>query len=140
MLQAAVKAARSEAVRLRVRRPLLLGVTVLTSVGRSGARGVSEQVVSLAREASRAGCDGVVASAREAKLIRRRLGERLRIVCPGIRPAGAGHGDQARVASPAEAVAAGADALIVGRPITGARDPARAARRLLCEMGSVACR
>lgn len=136
MLRAAVKAARSEATRLGLSRPLVLGVTVLTSVDTMGSRALTRQVLALARQASRAGCDGVVASAKEARLIRQRIGRRLKIFCPGIRLAGARHGDQARVLSPRDALAAGADALIVGRPITAAVDPVKAARRILIEMGT----
>lgn len=139
MLRAAVKAAHTEAARLRIRPPLVLGVTVLTSSGTGHPTRVATRVLRLAREAARAGCDGVVASAQEAALIRRRLGARLKIFCPAIRPAGVPRGDQARVASPREALVAGADGLIVGRPITAAADPVRAARRILTDMGASAC-
>jgi orotidine-5'-phosphate decarboxylase len=138
MLEAAVRGARAS-VR-RGARPRVLAVTVLTSAGAAQASAVR----ALAMRAVRAGCDGVVASAREARLLRRSLGRTPLIVCPGIRPAGAeGLGsspagrwndDQRRVCTPGQALAAGASALVVGRPITAAPDPARAAARILEEM------
>ncbi len=152
MLEAAARGARSEAHRLGVRRPRVVGVTVLTSVGVSSAEsvlhkasadarrgrvaGVSARVVQLAGESLRAGLDGVVASAHEALVIRRRVGTSCLIVCPGIRPAGSGRADQRRVASPREAVARGADFLVVGRPITEARDPRRVTTQIVGEMQS----
>ncbi|MDI6824949.1 MAG: orotidine 5'-phosphate decarboxylase [Bacillota bacterium] len=135
--------------------PILLGVTVLTSLGEEelGAlgvsRGLAEQVVALARLALDAGLHGWVASAREAALLRKEFGPDPVIVTPGIRPsrpapaAGAGAAprggrpgsdDQVRVATPALAVAAGADWLVVGRPITRAPDPLAAARAVVEEM------
>lgn len=140
MLRAAVSAARVEAARLGVPRPLVLGVTVLTSVDSGRSPGVAARVLSLAREAVGAGCDGVVASVREAPLLRRRLGHRVKLFCPGIRPQGAGRGDQARVASPSQAVSAGVNALIIGRPITQADDPAEATRDILSELEGTTCR
>jgi orotidine-5'-phosphate decarboxylase len=128
MLQAAASGARAGA-RGRAR-PKVLGVTVLTSVGGVPAR----KVVQLAMDAKRAGVDGVVASPHEAALIRRRAGKRFLIVCPGIRPSGGEHADQRRVATPAAALAAGADLLVVGRPITGASTPRDAARHIVMEM------
>ena len=138
MLRAAVLGARTEASRLGIPRPLVLGVTVLTSVGQGRSKRLTPEVIRLAQAARQAGCDGVVASAHEAASLRRRFGKRLAIVCPGIRPAtpegGADQDDQRRVASPAEALAAGADFLVVGRPITAARNPRTAVRALLREM------
>jgi len=132
MLEAAVKGAREEARRQRTTRPWVLGVTVLTSVG--GAAATTAHVLRLSQRALSAGCDGVVASAQEAKALRRRFGTRLEIVCPGIRPLQAGRGDQHRVATPAEALDAGADRLVIGRPITAAANPRTATQRLLQEM------
>ena len=134
MLEAAVAGAAEEARRLKISRPKIVGVTVLTSVesGRPGQ--VVRRVVELAREAQTAGLDGVVASAQEAPAIRRHLGPRLGIVCPGIRPAGVEVCDQQRVSTPRQALASGADWLVVGRPITGAPDPRAAARQILAEM------
>jgi orotidine-5'-phosphate decarboxylase len=92
--------------------------------------GVEEQVVRLATLAREAGLDGVVCSAREIAPIRRALGPDFILVTPGIRPAGSDAGDQKRVMTPAEAIEAGADYLVIGRPITGAADPAAAARAI----------
>ncbi len=131
MLRAAVTGARDEARRLNIAPPLVLGVTVLTSVAGGGARRVRARVVALAEGAQAAGCGGVVASADEAPAIRTRCGPGLRIVCPGIRPAGAARGDQQRVASPLQALQRGADYLVVGRPITEARDPRRVVQVIL---------
>jgi orotidine-5'-phosphate decarboxylase len=112
----------------------VLAVTVLTSTGATAARGTRRRVLDLARGALHAGCDGVVASAREAPALRRAFGQELRILCPGIRPRHAQAGDQERIATPAEAVARGADWLVVGRPITAAANPRQAAQRILQEM------
>lgn len=134
MLEAAVRGVREEARRLRVPAPKVLAVTVLTSTGAAAARGTRRRVLDLAAGALHAGCDGVVASAREAPALRRRFGQQLRILCPGIRPRHATLGDQQRIATPAEAVARGADWLVVGRPITAAAQPRAAARHVLQEM------
>ena len=139
MLAAAVRGAGDEAARLRTAKPAVLAVTILTSVGAEGAR-TRREVLRLAQVAARAGCDGVVASAQEAPVLRRRVGRRLAILCPGIRPASGSRKDQRRVATPAAALAAGADWLVVGRPITEAADPRRAARVILNEMtGGAPC-
>jgi len=99
---------------------------------------VVDHVLRLAALAIADGCSGVVASALEASELRRDLGEQFAIVTPGVRPAGAGHGDQARVTTPAEAIASGATHIVVGRPITQAADPAVEARAILGQMASVA--
>lgn len=134
MLRAAVDASSPD---LR-----LLAVTVLTSLspdemgtvwGRE-IRSVREEVGRLALLSRQAGVDGVVASALEASWIRTQVGERFLIVTPGIRPAGTDPADQARVATPAEAVDAGADYLVIGRPITGAPDPAAALAAIRAEI------
>jgi orotidine-5'-phosphate decarboxylase len=138
MLQGAVQAVRAEARRAHTARPLVLAVTVLTSVGSSASARVRSKVAELAKQAEKAGCDGVVASAHEAAILRKRFGGRLRIICPGIRPTGASRGDQRRVCTPAQALAQGADALVVGRPIVAARDPRAAAQRILTEMEDAA--
>lgn len=122
--------------------PLVLAVTVLTSMDQNdlhavGVTGtVADQVVRLARTAIQSGCGGVVASVQEAALLRREVGSEFAIVTPGIRPAGSAIGDQARVATPAEAMAAGATHIVVGRPITAAQDPRRAAQEVIAEMNS----
>jgi orotidine-5'-phosphate decarboxylase len=135
MLRAAVEAAaQSES------EPLVLAVTVLTSLSDSDLQeigvsgGALSQVLRLAALARNAGCGGVVASAREAKELRREMGLGFVIVTPGVRPAGAALGDQSRVLTPAGAIAAGADYLVVGRPILEAGDPAAAASEILAEM------
>lgn len=118
----------------------LLAITVLTSLDAADLReqgidAAPEDVVSRrATLAAEAGFDGVVASPQEAGAIRRALGDRLLIVTPGIRPSGAAIGDQARVATPADALRAGSSHLVVGRPITGAADPRAAAEAILAEM------
>jgi len=135
MLRAAVVGTRDEAKRLKLAPPLVLGVTVLTSVERGGAASrVRAHVLTLAQRARAAGCGGVVASAEEAPAIRKRFGRGLRIVCPGIRSAQAARGDQQRVVSPAQALQRGADWLVVGRSITGARDPRQAAKAIIQDM------
>ena len=135
MLKAAVEAAAAAK-----HPPLVLAVTVLTSMGDADLAEIGvagkpqEQVLRLAHLARKAGCGGVVASAQEAKSIRQEMGAGFAIVTPGVRPAGGPNDDQARVATPAEAFAAGADYIVVGRPITGAKDPAAAARAILEEI------
>ena len=137
MLEAAVRGSRAEARRARTKPPLVLAVTVLTSVADGTSGAVRARVLELAQRAVQAGCDGVVASAQEAALLRRRFGARLHIVCPGIRPADTTRSDQRRVCTPSEAMARGASALVVGRPITDARRPRAAAERMLREMEDV---
>ncbi len=137
MLRAAVEGAREEA---RGEPPMVLAVTVLTSLDREAldelgiAWEPQELVVRWARMAQDAGLDGVVASAKEASAIRAACGPEFRIVTPGIRPAWAAANDQRRIVTPAAAIAAGADILVIGRPITRADDPAAAARRIAGEM------
>lgn len=137
MLRAAVLGVRAEARRIAVQRPLVLGVTVLTSVGGSTTSRVTSEVLRLARAVRQAGCDGVVASVQEARALRRRFGGRLWIVCPGIRPRSTSRDDQQRVAPPAAAVTDGADFLVIGRPITASRNPRKAAQDILEEMEAV---
>ena len=141
MLEAAVAGVHAEAARAGAARPKVLAVTVLTSSGGRSEASVRPQVLRLAQAALQAGCDGVVASARDAAALRRRFGRRLHVVCPGIRPAqAAARQDQRRVCTPREALARGADRLVVGRPITGSRSPRAAAQRILDEMeGREAC-
>jgi orotidine-5'-phosphate decarboxylase len=120
----------------------ILAVTVLTSLGQDDlaaggiAMTIDDLVLRRAEWAVEAGADGVVASAREAAAIRARFGAALLIVTPGIRPAGAAADDQRRVAAPGEAIRAGADYLVVGRPIAAAADPAAAARAVQQEMAA----
>ena len=134
MLAAAVHGASAEAARLGIKRPQLLAVTILTSVGQARASKMRVHVRVLAQTALRAVCDGVVASAQEAGVLRNAFGTRLRIVCPGIRPLGVRSADQRRVVSPREALILGADLLVIGRPITAAPYPRAAVQRILSEM------
>jgi orotidine-5'-phosphate decarboxylase len=132
MLRAAVEAARESNPKMMV-----LGVTVLTSMdesdlGKIGVRGtLLEEVVRLGRLALKSGCQGIVASAREASALRAEFGDTFAIVTPGVRLPGGSHGDQARVVTPDQAIAAGASHIVVGRPITEAADPAAEARAIL---------
>ncbi len=140
MLRAARDAAHEEAARLTLTPPRLLAVTVLTSLdeGDLTQQGVAgpagEQVVRLAELALRAEIDGIVSSPREIEAIRAACGEGFDIVVPGIRPGGGGAHDQKRVMTPGEAVRAGASALVIGRPITAAADPAQAAAEIRQEV------
>lgn len=118
----------------------LLGVTVLTSMDDADLRdagfalGAAELVADRARDAKASGMDGIVASPAEAAAVRALVGPEMAIVTPGIRPAGAATGDQKRVATPASAIAAGADYLVVGRPVTTAADPRAAADAIVAEI------
>ncbi len=122
------------------RRLKILGITVLTSLSQESlaesgiALPLQDLVLKRAEFCARTGADGVVASAREAAAIRVRFGRDLLIVTPGIRPAGASMDDQKRALTPAEAIASGADYLVVGRPIVNAKDPATAARAIVEEI------
>jgi orotidine-5'-phosphate decarboxylase len=118
-------------------RPLVLGVTILTSFDEAGlqttlgtVRTLRQQVQHLARQAQAAGLDGVVASPHEIADIRQACGPAFLIVTPGVRPAEADWGDQRRVMTPGEAIRVGADYVVVGRPILFAKDPAQAAQRI----------
>ena len=146
MMRAAHEAAEEEAGRQGIAPPSLLGVTVLTSLdeaelARQGiAASTHEQVLRLAGLAHEAGLAGVIASPHEIAALRAEHGPDFDIVVPGIRPEsgdGSGKGDQARVATPADAARAGATALVVGRPITQAPDPLAAARAIVREIADV---
>jgi orotidine-5'-phosphate decarboxylase len=142
MMLRAAEATETEAARLGVERPLLLGVTVLTSSDRSvleetgiAAESVVAQVRKLARLAAESNLGGVVASPHEIGPVREAvMRPGFAVVTPGVRPANASHDDQKRVATPAEAVRAGADYVVVGRAILRAPDPARVAREIVAEM------
>ncbi|MEO3471230.1 orotidine-5'-phosphate decarboxylase [Roseomonas sp. CAU 1739] len=137
---AMIAAARAAAEKAGADRPILLAVTVLTSMDAAAlaATGVADspadQVLRLARMAIAAGADGLVCSPHEAAMLRADLGPGPVLVVPGVRPPGSDAGDQARTATPAEAVAAGADWIVVGRPITGAPDPAAAAAAIAASL------
>ncbi len=124
----------------RVPRPKILGVTVLTSLSPEDLqqigveRSVEDQVVALAEMGKAAGLDGIVCSPREAGLVREACGRDLLIVTPGIRPEGSELDDQSRTLTPQIALAAGADFLVVGRPIVKAADPLEAAENILLQM------
>lgn len=132
--------AAQEALADLPQRPLLIAVTVLTSMGAEdlGEVGVAgspaDQVLRLARLTQACRLDGVVCSAQEAALLRAGLGADFRLVTPGIRPAGAAAGDQRRVLTPVEALRAGATDLVIGRPITGAADPLAALKQIQSDM------
>lgn len=123
-------------------RPLLIAVTVLTSMGREDLAGIGldcepqDQVLRLARLTRQAGLDGVVCSAQEATLLRETLGEDFLKVTPGIRPAGSNTGDQKRILAPAQALAAGANYLVIGRPVTQASDPLAALQAIHAEVAT----
>jgi orotidine-5'-phosphate decarboxylase len=136
---AMMQAAR-EAVGGKKNRPALLAVTVLTSFDEAALREIGmegsfgSRVVALARLARTAGIDGVVCSALEAPAVRRELGPDFKILVPGVRPAWAATNDQSRIATPGDAVRAGADYLVVGRPIAAAADPRAAAQQIVGEI------
>ncbi len=140
MMRAAAHAAADRAEAIGIERPRLLGVTVLTSLVQADlqilgiGQALEEQVLSLARLAKEAGLDGVVASPREAEAIRRRLGPDLLLVTPGIRSRVGETDDQRRVATARDALKAGADYIVVGRPILKAADPVEAVEKLVAEM------
>jgi orotidine-5'-phosphate decarboxylase len=146
MMRVAVDAANERASELGVSAPHIFAVTILTSIASEDLLelglhgGPGENATRLAALARDAGCSGVVCSAHEVADLKNFFGDDFLTLTPGIRPSGAAHGDQKRVMTPAQAVAAGADYLVVGRPITQAEDPVSAARAVLDEMQSVAVR
>ncbi len=142
MMKAAADEAAAVAAKSGITRPKLVGVTVLTSMSSedlaeaSGYGGsVEDLVLKRAELAKKSGLDGIVASVKEAGRIREAMGDGFVIVTPGIRPAGAAAGDQKRVATPRDAIDAGSDYLVIGRPIYHAESPAAAADAILEEMG-----
>ena len=124
----------------RLPRPIILGVTVLTSLSTPDLKqtgvnaGVEKQVLRLAQLAQEAGLHGVVTSPKEVALLRQACGPRLQLVVPGVRPADAAWNDQKRVLTPHQAMHSGADYLVVGRPIRNATDPRTAAQQIVREM------
>lgn len=141
MMKAAAEAAREQAERLKVKPPLVMGVTVLTSIDQQAMETelgidvpVVDHVVHLATLAKKSGLDGVVASPLETERIRQACGPGFLIVTPGVRPAEAEMADQKRVLTPGEAIKRGADYLVIGRPITKADDPAAAAAKIAREI------
>lgn len=134
MMKAAVLAATKSTQDIGVARPMVVGVTVLTSDNQQ--EGTFDVVLERAKLAKAAGLDGVVASCHEAKMLRDFFGPDFVIVTPGIRPAGADVGDQKRVATPSEAKKSGSSFLVVGRPIVAATHPLQAAKDILSEIQS----
>ena len=141
MMKAAAEAAQKAADALSRPRPLVIAVTVLTSMNDQALREVGvertmmDQVVHLARLAQSAGLDGVVASPLEITAIRKACGSDFQIVTPGIRPADQqGKDDQARTMTPAEAMAAGSSYMVIGRPITAAPNPREAAEKIAASL------
>ena len=141
MLRAAMEAARQVP-----QPPLVLAVTVLTSLSDADLQEIGvagrarDHALVLATLARNCGCDGIIASPQEARLIRQDLGAGFVIVTPGVRPAGAAKGDQSRVNTPSEAIGAGAHYLVVGRPITEAADPQRAITEIVREIEGAAAK
>lgn len=141
MMKAAAQAAEDESVRMGKQCPLVVAVTILTSIGKQELNNelcisgeVKDQVHHWSLMAQDAGLHGVVSSAREAPVIKNTCREDFKIITPGIRPAGSAAGDQKRIVTPLDAVNAGAAYLVVGRPIIAAPDPAKAAAGILQEM------
>jgi len=129
MLEAAVKGARDKSKELKMPKPFVVGVTVLTSASKT--EGIVDEVLSRAKLAKEAGLDGVVCSVQEALEVRKACGENFIIVTPGIRPRGAEKNDQKRCATPQEAVKAGANFIVMGRPILEAKDPLKVVEELV---------
>lgn len=132
--------AAHEALQDLPQRPLLIAVTVLTSMTEEDLHGVgldvsvAEQVVRLAKLTQASGLDGVVCSAQEAEMLQQQCGRDFALVTPGIRPAGSEQGDQRRIMTPADAAAQGIQYLVIGRPITQADDPALAVKQILSSL------
>jgi orotidine-5'-phosphate decarboxylase len=142
MMTAAAHSVAKTAAEARVARPLLVAVTVLTSLGQSDlaetgvAATPAAQALDLAKLTAACGLDGVVCSALEAPALRAALGPSFKLVTPGIRPAGSAKDDQSRIITPAAAIANGADYLVVGRPITQAPDPLAALAAVNASLGA----
>ncbi len=140
MMRAAVDAAGERAAALGVNPPHVFAVTLLTSIAPEDLNelglqgGPGENAIRLAALARDAGCSGVVCSAHEVRDLKRFFGDDFLTLTPGIRPTGSAHADQKRVTTPAQAVAAGSDYLVVGRPVVEAEDPVAAVKTILEEM------
>lgn len=140
MMQEAVRASIKQAEALSSPPPFLLAVTVLTSLNQEDLKGMGvvssmeETVLRLAKLSKRAGVHGVIASAREASLIRANCGNDFMIVTPGIRPKGVARDDQKRATTPAEAISAGSNYIVIGRPILEAKDPLKVANEIVKEL------
>lgn len=140
MMRAAAEAAKSKAYELGIKKPIMLGVTILTSIDAAAlqqvfgsGKSLQDQIVYMAELAQRAGLDGVVASPQEVELIRTACGDDFVIVTPGVRPEWASSDDQKRTMTPVEAVKAGADYVVIGRPIRQSPNPADALNRIISD-------
>lgn len=139
MMEAAVEGAKQHEEKYG-KRPKILAVTVLTSFDENGwketgrSKAIEDDVRRLSALAQAAGVDGVVASAKEAKMIRSLCGDDFEIVTPGIRPIWAAAQDQARIVTPAEALRCGATGLVIGRPVTQAKNPVEAVDKIIKEI------
>jgi len=140
MMEAAAEAAKEAAIDHGVDPPLVIGITVLTSLDQKDLKdaGINRDLAVQAREAAllaqESGLDGVVCSPKEVTFIRKDCGPKFRLITPGVRPSWAPMNDQKRVMSPAQAIGEGADYLVIGRPITAAKDPSSAAMRIANEL------
>ena len=132
MLRSAAKAAKEESRKLKIKPPKLIGITILTSDKETES--TKGAVLKLARQAKFCGLDGVVCSVNEAETVRRALGKNFLIITPGIRPESKAPGDQKRVATPKQAKLSGANYIVVGRPVIKARNPSKAAEKILKEI------
>ena len=140
MMKETAKSVKLQAKALKVQKPILIGVTILTSIddkelksiGLKGAVGAN--ILKLSGMAKSSGLDGVVASPKEVTMLRKKFGKNFIIVTPGVRPLWASKGDQKRIATPKDAIKNGADFIVVGRPITMADDPKKAALMILKEI------
>ncbi len=134
--------AASEAVQKSSHQPLLIGVTILTSMGDDDIHEVglsgspADNVKRLASLAESSGLNGVVCSPKEVAMLRETIGSEFQLVTPGIRPSWAAKGDQTRITTPADAIALGSNYLVIGRPITAAEDPLEALSRIEAELAS----
>ncbi len=143
MMKAAADAARETSEKLGIRKPVVLAVTILTSMDEKGlrrelkiSRSLRREVVHLARLAQRAGLDGVVASPQEIKMLKKAIRGRFTILTPGVRPEWAASDDQKRTMTPADAVKAGADYIVVGRPVLKAENRLEAVKKIAEEINS----
>jgi len=141
MMRDAAQATKARASELGIKKPIVLGVTVLTSLNEAifqgdfdSGRNLQDQIIYMAKLAQRSGLDGVVASPQEIKLIRKVCGDDFVIVTPGVRPEWASRDDQKRTMTPSEAISAGANYVVIGRPIRNSPEPAAALERVLQEL------
>ena len=140
MMRTASEAAKNKALELGIKKPILLGVTILTSINATNfqqdfgsTKSLEEQILYMAKQAQRAGLDGVVASPQEIELIKNACGEDFVVVTPGVRPEWSSQDDQKRTMTPQQALAAGADYVVIGRPIYRASEPKEALCRIIRE-------